>query len=128
MRENRRRYGSRRIAKALGKSGIGIGRGKARRLMKEEGLKAIQSNALKPKTTNSKGVAPAPNLLTEFKLGECAPAKIIIGDITYIRVRGGIVLLFGSVTGQGDAAAQRLESGSGDDCRFGHFRLGKSCS
>jgi putative transposase len=39
--ENRRRYGSRRIAKALGKAGISAGRRKLRAPMKEEGLKAI---------------------------------------------------------------------------------------
>jgi transposase InsO family protein len=61
--ENRRRYGSRRIAKALGKNGVSVGRRKIRRLMKEEGLKAIQSKAFKPKTTDSKGVAAAANLL-----------------------------------------------------------------
>ncbi len=57
--------------------------------MTEENLKAIQSTAFKPKTTDSKGVAAAPNLLAAIKAQECAPAKIIIGDITYIRLRGG---------------------------------------
>ncbi len=88
--ENRRRYGSRRIQKALGKSGINIGRRKVRALMAEENLKAIQNKAFKPKTTDSKGTTAAPNLLAEIKLEECAPAKIIIGDITYIRLRGGM--------------------------------------
>lgn len=87
--ENRRRYGSRRIQKALGKSGISIGRRKVRLLMKEEGLTAINAKAFKPKTTDSKGTNPAANLLAEIKLEECAAAKIIIGDITYIRLRGG---------------------------------------
>jgi transposase InsO family protein len=87
--ENRRRYGSRRIQKALGKSGIKIGRCKVRRLMTEENLKAIQNKSFKPKTTDSKGTTAAPNLLAEIKLEECAAAKIIIGDITYIRLRGG---------------------------------------
>ena len=87
--ENRRRYGSRRIQKALGKNGISVGRCKIRRLMKEEGLKAIQPKAFKPKTTDSKGTTAAPNLLTNIELTECAAAKIIIGDITYIRLRGG---------------------------------------
>jgi transposase InsO family protein len=87
--ENRRRYGSRRIQKALGKNGVDIGRRKIRRLLTEEGLKAIQSKAFKPKTTDSKGVNAAPNLLAEINIRECAPAKIIIGDITYIRLRGG---------------------------------------
>jgi transposase InsO family protein len=87
--ENRRRYGARRISKALGKSGVKIGRRKVRRLMTEEGLKAIQAKAFKPKTTDSKGTTPAPNLLVQIKLEECAAGKIIIGDITYIRLRGG---------------------------------------
>ena len=82
--ENRRRYGARRIQKALGKTGISVGRRRVRVLMIEEGLKAIQSKAFKPKTTDSKGTTAAPNLLAEIKLKECAPRKVIIGDITYI--------------------------------------------
>lgn len=58
--------------------------------MKEENLKAISAKAFKPKTTDSKGIAAAaPNLLAEINIRECARAKIIIGDITYIRLRGG---------------------------------------
>jgi putative transposase len=87
--ENRRRYGARRISQALGKTGVQIGRGKVRRLMREENLKAIQPKSCKPKTTDSKGTAAAPNLLANIELEERAPAKIIIGDITYIRLRGG---------------------------------------
>ena len=87
--ENRRRYGTRRISQALAKAGVMLGRQKVRRLMSEENLKAIQPKAFKPQTTNSKGVAPAPNLLAEINIRECAWAKIIIGDITYIRLRGG---------------------------------------
>ena len=58
-------------------------------MMKEENLKAIQPKAFKPKTTDSKGTTAAPNLLAEIKLEECAVAKIIIGEITYIRFSGG---------------------------------------
>ena len=81
--------GTRRISQALGKSGTRIGRGKVRRLMKEENLKAIQPKAFKPKTTDSKETTAAPNLLAEIRIEECAASKIIIGDITYIRLRGG---------------------------------------
>ncbi|MBA3786992.1 MAG: IS3 family transposase, partial [Acidobacteria bacterium] len=81
--ENRRRYGTRRIRGALSKNGVSIGRCKIRRLMKEENLKAIQARAFKPRTTDSKGITAAPNLLAEIKSEECAPAKIVIGDITY---------------------------------------------
>lgn len=87
--ENRRRYGTRRIKKALAKAGIKIGRFQIRRLLKEQNLKAIQPRSFKPRTTDSKGVKAAPNLLAEVNLAECAPAKIIIGDITYIPLRGG---------------------------------------
>ncbi len=88
--ENRRRYGARRIAKALGKSGISIGRRKVRSLMMEENLKAIQARAFKPKTTDSKGTGAAQNLLThEAASQEVSAGRIIIGDITYIRLRGG---------------------------------------
>ena len=88
--ENRRRYGARRIAKALGKNGVSIGRRKMRSLMKAENLKAIQAKAFKPKTTDSKGTtAAAANLLAEINPQECALGKIIIGDITYIRLRSG---------------------------------------
>ena len=57
--------------------------------MSEENLKAIQPKAFKPKTTDSKGTTAAPNLVAEINPQECALGKIIIGDITYIRLRGG---------------------------------------
>jgi transposase InsO family protein len=87
--ENRRRYGARRISKALSKTGTKVGRRKAHSLMAEEGLKAIRNKAFKPRTTDSRGTNASPNLLTNIELSECAPAKIIVGDITYIRLRGG---------------------------------------
>lgn len=87
--ENRRRYGARRIKEALSRSGVSVSRQKVRRLMTGEGLKAIQSKAFKPRTTDSKGVAAAPNLLGAVKVEECVAQSIIIGDITYIRLRGG---------------------------------------
>lgn len=87
--ENRRRYGARRIAESLTKNGTKIGRRKVRSLMKEENLKAIRARAFKPKTTDSKGTTAAPNLLTDDAAQEKVAGKIIIGDITYIRLRGG---------------------------------------
>ena len=87
--ENRRRYGVRRITASLNREGVKIGKYKVRQLMKEEGLKAIGPKSFKPKTTDSKGVKASPNLLKEIKLEECASAKIIIGDITYIPLQDG---------------------------------------
>lgn len=82
--ENRRRYGARRIKEALGRSGIKVSCQKVRQLLAQENLKAIQPTKFKPKTTDSKGTTAASHLLAEIKFEECAPAKVIIGDITYV--------------------------------------------
>ena len=87
--ENRRRYGVRRITASLKRNGVQIGKEKVRRLMREEGLKAIGPKKFVPKTTDSKGTIASPNLLKDIKLEECAPTKIIIGDITYIPLQDG---------------------------------------
>ena len=87
--ENRRRYGTRRIKAALEKAGVEVGRASVRRLMREQGLKAIQPRSFTPRTTDSRGVAPAPNLLAELKMQEGAPATLIVGDITYLPLRNG---------------------------------------
>ena len=58
--------------------------------MREENLKAIRARAFKPKTTDSKGTQAAPNLLAQVAPhDEVSAGRIIIGDITYIRLRGG---------------------------------------
>jgi transposase InsO family protein len=87
--ENRRRYGTRRIQKALQKTGVKVGRFQIRRIMKEEHLLAIQPKSFKPRTTDSKGTKASPNLLAEVKISECAAGTIIIGDITYVSLRNG---------------------------------------
>lgn len=58
------------------------------RLMREQNLKAIQPKSFKPRTTDSRGVKAAPNLLAEVATQECAMGKLIIGDITYLPLRG----------------------------------------
>jgi putative transposase len=89
MRENRRRYGTRRIKAAMQKAGVKVGRFQIGRLMKEQNLKAIQPKSFKPRTTDSREVKAASNLLAEVKIEECAAGKIIIGDITYVPLRQG---------------------------------------
>lgn len=87
--ENRRRYGSRRIKAALHKQGVSVGRFQVRKLMKEQALKAIGPKRFMPRTTDSRGTCASPNLLKGIDLTECAPAKVIIGDITYIPLQDG---------------------------------------
>jgi len=82
---HRRRYGSRRIAKD-----VKIGRFLARRLMREQGLKAIQPKSFVPKTTTSgHGGRISPNLLKENKVESFEKGQMIVGDITYIPLKNG---------------------------------------
>jgi len=83
--EHRRRYGSRRIAAELK-----IGRGKARSAMKREGLRAIAPKRFKPQTTDSKhDLRVSPNLLQSDANQPTGKGEVIIGDITYLPLRGG---------------------------------------
>jgi transposase InsO family protein len=87
--ENRRRYGTRRICAALAKTGIKVGRCFIRRVLGERNLKAISRKRFMPKTTDSRGTSAEPNLLKGLNTQECARAKIIVGDITYLPLRNG---------------------------------------
>lgn len=67
--------------------------------MSEENLKAIQAKAFKPKTTDSKGTQPMPNLLAEVKIEKRTASKIIIGAHYLHPAAERQVLLFGSLAG-----------------------------
>jgi transposase InsO family protein len=83
--EHRRRYGSRRIAAELK-----IGRRRARSLMRREGLKAIAPKAFVPRTTDSKhDLRVSPNLLQAGANQPLGKGEVIVGDITYLPLRGG---------------------------------------
>lgn len=89
--ENRRRYGSRRIAAELRRKGEQIGRYKVRRLMREQGLQAIQPKKFVPKTTDSsQTTAAAANLLKQIKASAAlAAGTVVVGDITYLPLKSG---------------------------------------
>lgn len=81
--QNRRRYGSRRIAKTLK-----IGRFQVRSAMKKEGLKSIQPKSFRPKTTDSShDFRVSPNLLKTLEKGSFTKGEVLVGDITYVRIR-----------------------------------------
>ena len=64
-----RKYGSRRIYFELRDEGFAAGRHRIRRVMREQGLKAIQPRSFVPRTTNSRHtLGYSPNLLLEMKL------------------------------------------------------------
>ncbi len=84
---HKRRYGARRIAKELASFGEPCGVAHVARLLKTEGLRAIQPKSYRPRTTESRHrLGYSPNLLS----GRAAPEQINevwVGDLTYIRLR-----------------------------------------
>jgi putative transposase len=93
--QHSRRYGSRRIREELQAQGICLGRRRIRRLMREQGLKAIQPKAFVPRTTDSRhGGRMSPNLLLERDIKVSKPNEVLVGDITYLPLlTGGWVYL-----------------------------------
>ncbi len=83
--ENRRRYGSRRIAASLK-----IGRATVQKVMRRMGLRAIQPRSFKPQTTDSKhGLPVCANLLRDSANAPVGKGEVFVGDITYLRLAGG---------------------------------------
>ena len=87
--QNSRRYGSRRITAELREQTV-IGRHRVRRLMREQGLRAIQPRRFVPRTTDSRhGQRMSPNLLVEREIIVDRPRQVIVGDITYLPLQNG---------------------------------------
>ncbi len=83
--DNRRRYGTRRIAASLK-----IGRATVQKVMRRMGLRAIQPRSFKRQTTDSKhGLPVCANLLQDGTNAPTAKGEVIVGDITYLRLRDG---------------------------------------
>lgn len=82
--QHRRRYGARRIAAELCERGESCSRAKARKIMRQTGLVAIQPKSFKPRTTESRHtLGYSPNLLLEGMEVEKIN-QVWVGDITYI--------------------------------------------
>jgi transposase InsO family protein len=86
---HRRRYGARRIAQELKDRSIVCSARRVAKVLKLQGLRAIQPKSFVPKTTESRhGLGYSPNLLLEAP----EPARVDelwVGDITYLPLRGG---------------------------------------
>jgi transposase InsO family protein len=82
--QHRRRYGARRIAVELSSRGIACGVARVARLLKTQGLKAIQPKSYQPRTTESRhGLGYNENLL----FGREAVSginEVWVADLTYI--------------------------------------------
>lgn len=85
-----RRYGSRRLVAELEAEEVEVGRHRIRRIMREEGLRAIQPKRFVPKTTDSShNLGYSENLLLGMKLPPEHPAEVIVGDITHLPLQEG---------------------------------------
>lgn len=92
--EHRRRYGARRIARELADRGVVCSPRRVAKVLKSQGLRAIQPKSFTPKTTQSRHkLGYSPNLLPEL----CEPLRtdaVWVGDITYLPLsRGGFCFL-----------------------------------
>ncbi len=89
---HKRRYGARRIAVELAARGEACGVDRVAKLLKMQGLKAIQPKSFVPKTTQSRHtLGYSPHLL----LHAPPPARIDevwVGDITYVPLSSGAFL------------------------------------
>ena len=84
FKQNRRRYGARRIATEMKELGKPCSRGKVRKIMVEMELHAIQPRSFKPRTTNSRHtLGYSPNLLLAG-VAVTQANQVWVGDITYI--------------------------------------------
>lgn len=89
FREHKRRYGIRRISAELKQRGTKAGKFKCRRILRQQGLRAIQPRSFVPRTTQSRHpYAISPNLLVD-RTPPKRPGAVWVGDITYIPLSEG---------------------------------------
>jgi len=88
--KHRRRYGARRIASELADRGQRLSPRRVAKLLKIQGLRAIQPKSFVPRTTDSRHrLGYSPNLLLETP-EPSGIDELWVGDITYVPLRGGL--------------------------------------
>jgi putative transposase len=87
--KHRRRYGARRIASELSDRNEPCSPRRVAKLLRNQGLRAIQPKSFVPKTTDSRhSLSYSPNLLLETP-SPTNVNQLWVGDITYVPLRGG---------------------------------------
>lgn len=81
---HRRRYGARRIAVALAQRGMACGVARVARLLKNQGLRAIQPQSFTPRTTDSRHSLGYNENLLKGRKAPWRVDEVWVGDITYI--------------------------------------------
>jgi putative transposase len=87
---SRRRYGARKVWRALRKQGVAVARCTVERLMRAEGLRGVVRGK-KVFTTQSDESAPRPDDLVERDFSASAPNRLWVADLTYVRTWSGFV-------------------------------------
>src|ERR1700745_2848144 len=90
FKENRGRYGSPRMTRALREKGHRVGKNRVARLMRERKLAARKKRAFRPKTTRSVKVA-VPNHIADLEA--LRPDQIWVSDIAYVATAEGWLYL-----------------------------------
>ena len=86
---HRKRYGARRIAVELSERGHTSGVARIARLLKSQGLRAIQPKSYKPRTTESRHRLGYNQNLLAGRSPASKPNEVWVGDITYIPLSVG---------------------------------------
>ena len=95
--QHRRRYGARRIASVLADMGEACSPRWVGKVMKNQGLQAIQPKSFVPKTTASRHhLGYSPNLILDTP-EPCRVDQLWVGDITYVPLRGGVFCYLASL-------------------------------
>jgi transposase InsO family protein len=90
--EHRSRYGYRRICSELTDRGVTCAPARARRIMAQRGLRALQPKSYVPRTSDGRADKPSPNLL-EGKELPTRPDRVWAGDITHVPTTAGWLYL-----------------------------------
>ena len=91
---SRETYGSPRIKLELASQGISAGKHRVARIMKESGIRASTPKRYKATTMSKHNHSRSPNLVERrFNEFGCAPNRLWVSDITYIRTYQGWMYL-----------------------------------
>jgi transposase InsO family protein len=123
--QHRRRYGARRIASELADKGQRTSPRRVAKLLKNQGLRAIQPKSFVPRTTDSRHrLGYSPNLLLETpEPTRCD--ELWVGDITYVPLRGGAFCYLALLMDRFSRAlvGWRLGETMADELTWGALRL-----
>jgi transposase InsO family protein len=92
-RQSRLTYGSPRITRELNKRHQPCGRNRVARLMRQAGLRACQSRAFRPRTTDSNHRLPVAANLLKDNAPPTGPNQVWTTDITYVHTEEGWLYL-----------------------------------